>query len=387
MIPLLVLGDGPQRDTGLARIARDLTAHLWHRQDALGITVAQLGLANPQPDPPQVPWPTYLALDWENWAHDDLAYVWKHHAGPRYGVLFTIWDPARCFGTLDVEIRAQRWGYFAVDAHNVQGGISGPAGETVARYDRVLGYTRWGAMVLRTQRKEHVQYLPHGIDRTVFNPNPPTAIADELFASWYPTLRERCLLVGAVVANQPRKDLGLLFGAWALMAQQEDRCRFWLHIDKEIGAWSVPQLANDFGLSDRLIVTLQLSDQQLAAAYAKCMVTIAPGLGEGFGYPIVESLACGTPVVHGGYGGGAELLPKSEWRFPQRGSRVEGPYALVRPVYDPQDVANAAWRAITWARRDFGVASAYCQGSIVHLDWSLVWPRWEGWFKRGLSGV
>ena len=50
-----------------------------------------------------------------------------------------------------------------------------------------------------------------------------------------------------------------------------------------------------------------MSDQMLWAAYrvARCMVF--PSLNEGFGLPIAEALACGTPVVTSGYGSMAEI--------------------------------------------------------------------------------
>lgn len=114
-------------------------------------------------------------------------------------------------------------------------------------------------------------------------------------------------------------------------------------------------------------------------------MTIAPGLGEGFGYPIVESLACGTPCVHVDYGGGAELLPLNAWRVPFIAERLESVYALRRPVIGPEDMANAVVRALDWKRNDERVCQAYCRGSVEYLSWSNIWPRWRSWFAKGLE--
>ena len=46
----------------------------------------------------------------------------------------------------------------------------------------------------------------------------------------------------------------------------------------------------------------------MAQFYSACDVTLGIGLGEGAGYPLFESTSCGTPVVHGNYGGGPEYL-------------------------------------------------------------------------------
>jgi glycosyltransferase involved in cell wall biosynthesis len=134
-----------------------------------------------------------------------------------------------------------------------------------------------------------------------------------------------------------------------------------------------------------MVSTTPFTDPQLAALYQACAVTIAPGLGEGFGYPIVESLASGTPVVHGDCGGGRELIPKIEWRFPVRETRLEGIYALQRPVFRAEDVANAIERVFSWQQEQGPeVVAAYCRGAVAHLDWQRLWPRWYKWIKAGL---
>jgi glycosyltransferase involved in cell wall biosynthesis len=40
-----------------------------------------------------------------------------------------------------------------------------------------------------------------------------------------------------------------------------------------------------------------LTDYCLSALYSAALLTIVPSLEEGFGYPAVESMACGTPVL------------------------------------------------------------------------------------------
>ena len=85
--------------------------------------------------------------------------------------------------------------------------------------------------------------------------------------------------------------------------------------------------------------------------------------------------------------GGTELVPRSEWKFPQRAARLESVYALVRPVYEPQDVANAVLRALAWRRREPEVVRAYCRGAVAHLSWETLWPRWRSWFRKGLEAL
>lgn len=383
-IPFVVYSDGPRLPTGLARITRDLTQRLVAEQESLGISVLQVGY-DPLPGP-AVAWPlhTIARLDTEgDWGASAVDAAWLHWFGNRPGILCSVWDPGRSYPLLGVKGAEQRWGYFPVDAANVNGALGGPAGDAVRGYDRVLGYGRWGAEVLKATRGGKVPYLPHGLDLSVWDYRQTVASLGQ--AEQILQLREGEVVIGCVATNQPRKDLGLYFATLAELRKRGHKVRGWLHTDALVRSWSVQQLVQDFGLAKKVTVTLSLTDEELAACYAICGVTIAPGLGEGFGYPIVESLACGTPCVHGDCAGGAELVPMNAWRVPYCAERIEGVYALVRPVFDPKDVANAVERALEFKRNDERTCQAYCRGSVAHLDWGALWPRWRSWFKKGLE--
>ncbi len=50
-----------------------------------------------------------------------------------------------------------------------------------------------------------------------------------------------------------------------------------------------------------------MPDDDLWAAYRAAHVVLFPSLNEGFGLPVAEALASGTPVVTSGYGSMAEI--------------------------------------------------------------------------------
>ena len=77
----------------------------------------------------------------------------------------------------------------------------------------------------------------------------------------------------------------------------------WIHIDAMERFWSISALLVDYGLQNQAVVTTgRLTDEQMTWAYSACDVTWGIGRGEGFGFPIYESLACGIPCIHGNYG-------------------------------------------------------------------------------------
>jgi glycosyltransferase involved in cell wall biosynthesis len=384
-IPFCVVGDGPTEPTGLGRIARELCAHIV--QSDLPLDLLQIGgPISPFRDWPVVPMPEEVRA--ADWGCRFVYEMWWQKWGATPGILFLIWDPGRVAAYSAFQAPVQKWAYTALDAPNRIDSIGGPAGAALAQCDRVLAYGRWASTVIKMVRADSVPYLPHGLFVAPYAPE--TTVEEQAWVRVQlgPHVGSESLVVGCVATNQPRKDLGLFFQTLSELVARNHKVYAWLHTDVMVKAWSVLQLVDDCGLAKRVSVTTgELTDRQLALLYQRCDVTIAPGLGEGFGYPIVESLAAGTPVVHGDFGGGRELVPKIEWRFPVRELRLEGVYAQHRPVFRPSDVANAIERVLSWrAQVGPAVVDAYCRGSVAHLDWTALWPRWRSWLAKGLTG-
>jgi glycosyltransferase involved in cell wall biosynthesis len=76
-----------------------------------------------------------------------------------------------------------------------------------------------------------------------------------------------------------------------------------------------------------------LSDELLWAAYATARCTLFPSLNEGFGLPVAESIASGTPVVTSNFGSMREI--------------AEGGGALLVDPRDDHDIARALRRLLT----------------------------------------
>lgn len=86
---------------------------------------------------------------------------------------------------------------------------------------------------------------------------------------------------------EPRKNLGRLVEAWKLHADD-----LVLALAGGEGWGDQPQLA------DARIRTLGfVTDEELPALYRGAEVFVYPSRFEGFGIPIIEAMACGTPVV------------------------------------------------------------------------------------------
>lgn len=380
--PFVIVGDGPAERTGLGRIARDLMDHLVHSD--LPLDLLQIGGGIP---PAWAKWP-WVPMDRSqgDWGASYVQAIYQDVFGSRPGILFVIWDPGRLLPFAQLDLPVQKWCYPAVDAANRHHQISGPARAALREFDRIIAYGRWAAGVIKDSVDHDVAYLPHGIFPQTFTvPATPDEIAwtETVFGPSCPAV---ALRLGCVMTNQSRKDLSLFLGLLAELRSRGHKVYGWLHTDVLVKAWSIPQLIEDYGLRKSVTVTTEgLTDRQLACLYQRCVVTVLPSGGEGFGYPLVESLASGTPCVHIPAGGGAELIPRVEWRVPARATRIDGIYGLVRPVMTAEDWANAVERTVGWIQHvGPDLAAAYCRGCCAHLSWESLWPRWHAWIKAGL---
>ena len=391
---LVIVGDSPRQPSGLGRIARDLGELCAAYQTLLDVDLLQLGWEDLEADLSYTPsWPfSPFGQTGEDWGARQVAMAVRRrqqelNLADHQVVLWLIWDPARCWPY--AELPWHRWAYTAIDGHNPAGYVGGPARDMLMRFDRVLAYTRYGAEVIKASTGlASVPHLPHGIHWT------PDVVAQHgAFGAGRGTIRTPRL--GCVAANQPRKDLGLFAATLAELRERDPAWTGWLHTDRLVtGAWAIPELLEVYGLPPEAVeITLNLSDADLIDHYTRCGVTLAPGRGEGFGYPILESLACGVPCVHVDYAGGAELLPAA-WRLDPGDDQghqghvdITNPYCIQRPLVSGQTVL-ACLKPLrnAWAGAEQDLRH-YCQALVAPYYWTTLRDRWVGWIAQGLSTI
>jgi glycosyltransferase involved in cell wall biosynthesis len=100
------------------------------------------------------------------------------------------------------------------------------------------------------------------------------------------------LHVGSTI---PRKRIDLLLRIVAELRRRVPA----VHLVRAGGPFTAEQerLAHELGLEGHLSVLPPVSDRVLAGVYRRAALVVLPSDREGFGLPVVESMACGTPVV------------------------------------------------------------------------------------------
>jgi len=99
--------------------------------------------------------------------------------------------------------------------------------------------------------------------------------------------------------------------------------------------WGYPSFIKtmeDLNLQDKVIFKGYVADDELKLMYSKAGLFVFPSLVEGFGFPIVEAMSHGVPVVTSNYGAMAEIA---------------GDAALLVDPYNVDEIAEAMHKVLT----------------------------------------
>lgn len=161
----------------------------------------------------------------------------------------------------------------------------------------VSEFTRQGLINHLGIAAEKVVTVYSGIDHEIFRVKPN---ARERLSNKYPQLKHRLgpwlLYVGSEL---PRKNLGILFETLSYLRQIFSDISL-LKVGS-CGSVSYRERTLDeiskVAVNDCVFFFENISDQDLALFYSAADVLVHPSKLEGFGFPILEAMACGTPVV------------------------------------------------------------------------------------------
>jgi glycosyltransferase involved in cell wall biosynthesis len=102
----------------------------------------------------------------------------------------------------------------------------------------------------------------------------------------------------AMASSSPRKNVQGLLDGYARLPDEMRRdfplVIVWTH---QLHRETVVQLVDTYQLSGSVMFLPRVSDEELVSLYNLASVFIMPSLYEGFGLPVLEAMACGTPVI------------------------------------------------------------------------------------------
>lgn len=177
-----------------------------------------------------------------------------------------------------------------------------------------LTYAKWGHEMLNRHGIQNY-YIPHGIETSIYKVLDQELV--ERFKEQY--LKHTGHLTIMVAANKgypDRKNFQGQLAAWANFAKNKPDVKLYLHTEPTsiYQGLNLPRLCQELGISEKVMFPdryeyfIGLPPEYLAMIYNSANVLMGAAMSEGFGIPLIESQACGTPVITTNFSAMPELV-------------------------------------------------------------------------------
>lgn len=272
------------------------------------------------------------------------------------------------------------------------------------QFDYLVPMSYYGKEVLLNElpKLEPKVWQPiwHGIETTIFKPIPDSE--NSLVKGG--VLKGKKFIVSSVFRNILRKNPQALIYAWYRFCRNKEDVLLLLHTNPNEPypqGTNVGLLINKLGLTNKILFTggeeftFTVPPQIVNEVYNSSCVHVSCSTGEGFGLPIIESMATGLPNVLVDYTTSRELLgiplnPLDEIKIAERGILL--PYH-----FDPPVCSQLTQRAmIDYKKVSEVLENFYKRGAenlkksyqltcrdfaVQQFDWKTIMQKWNNFFS------
>ena len=232
-----------------------------------------------------------------------------------------------------------------------------------------------------------VWYVPHAVDTSIFKP------LDREEARKHLGWDQDKFVVGMVAANKgnpSRKAFYEQIAAFAALHAERPDTMMYLHTDMGTNGGDVvnlPKFIKRMGLEigkdvlfcDPYMYGLGFPDEYMVDIYNGMDVLTNVALGEGFGIPILEAQACGTPVIVGDWTSMSELCFAGWKVLKEEAIPVYHDYfdafqwqATTGAIYDRMEQAYTAWNDYELRNQARRGALPYDADAITRRYWKPI---------------
>ena len=217
---------------------------------------------------------------------------------------------------------------------------------------------------------ERFRILPHGFDKQTLTP--PADLPAHIAAQW-PVADDNCLKILYVGHILPYKGFDAVLDAAISLKRQAVQFKMFLTIGPEDGRdgferWQTQVRRHN--LSDQLIALGKVPKSAVGSLYDRSDLLIFPSLCETFGWPIIEAMSFGLPIV------AADTLLTRE---------MAGDAALYYPPFDGVSAAAAIQRIQSDSKLYAAMRQAGLTRGARHIGWKEYAERSVAYFAEAVA--
>lgn len=277
-----------------------------------------------------------------------------------------------------------RWApWFPVDSEP----LPRPVMDEVKHAWQPLVFSRHGERMAREAGLDP-RYVPHGVDTKVYRPLPQAEARERL------GLPADAFIAVAVMANKglpSRKAWPEQIEAFARFRQRHPDAMLYLHtvLGTEMQGVDITRCLRDFEVPEDAVrvgsqyrALLGFPDEVMRVIYSAGDVLLNCSMGEGFGVPIIEAQACGTPVITGDWtamseitGAGWAVKQGTPWYVPPQSAYQYLPH--VDGIVEALEQAREARGDDALRRRAVEFAAGYDADLVAREFWRPVLAELE----------
>lgn len=217
-----------------------------------------------------------------------------------------------------------------------------------------IAMAQFGKRVLEDAGYKNVAYVPHGYDEDVFFQDDRVQCREDL------GIPQDAFVVTMVAANKgvpSRKCFSQAITAFSIFKEKHDDAILYMHTQMEDDGgedlWSMsatlgvrPMVTDQYGLA------LGTPSSLVARIMNASDVLLNPAAGEGFGVPLIESQACGTPCITTNFSAMPEVAPVEAGNWSVDGQQLWTPFQSWQMTPSVMELANAMEEAYAESTED-----------------------------------
>jgi glycosyltransferase involved in cell wall biosynthesis len=273
-----------------------------------------------------------------------------------------------------------------------------------------ITYAKWGHEMLSKEGVENI-YIPHGIETDQYYVERDREAIRKFRQKMFGAECDHLTVMVAANKGYPdRKAFQFQLRAWANFAKDKPNARLYIHTEPTdmFGGIVFPELTNRIGITDKVIFPDRYQYHRgfpetfMRLMYNSADMFLGATMSEGFGIPIIEAQACGTPVIVTDFSAMPELVrwgtatemadlwwsPMNSWQAIPSVANITN---ALHDYYEQWQDAGADWPIERRIEAQDAIHSEYSWDVIVADQWAplmqqignAVTPWQSAWTSNG----